>query len=132
VNSSQDGATLAEALATAITNGVDGVRAYDYAPDNFAPPGVVIGLPEIVFTEDVGTCFAAWQFVIVAAVGRQSDRMAHKELHRLMREVFDALLADRQLGGEAQTLRFNSARPTVISASGAEFPAYEFLVTVYA
>jgi hypothetical protein len=132
VNSTQDGATLAAALASAIEAGVDGVRVYDYAPDSFAPPGVVVGLPSIVFTEDVGLCFAAWEFTIVAAVGRQSDRMSHKELHRLMRDIFDAVLTDRTLGGAAQQLRFQSARPTLITANGAELPAYEFLLTVYA
>jgi hypothetical protein len=128
---SVNGRDIAEALAAALA--VAGVRTYAYAPDTFAPPGIVVGSPAMDWqTAERTFCSQVWAFPVTVAVSRNTDREAQSGLFDVVDAIAEVLADDHDLGGLVQTSRLMTAVPTTVTANGQEFPAYQLTVNVLA
>jgi len=127
---SVNGRDIAEALAAALS--VAGVRTYAWLPDTFVPPGIVVGQPAMDWQTERTFCTQVWVFPITVAVSRNSDREAQAGLYDVVEAVAEVLSDDHDLGGLVQTSRLTTAVPTVVSANGQEFPAYQLTVNILA
>jgi hypothetical protein len=123
-------ADVAQALVEALET-VDGLRATWYVSDAARPPVAVVAQPEIDYTDSTaGFCAAAWTFPVTVVVTRNNDRDAQRDLSRFVNEVALAL-RDATPDG-VLSIDPLDARPTTVTVSGQELPAYELRVVVRA
>lgn len=127
-------ATVAAGIATNL-QAIDGLRVFDYAPDNAAVPFAIVKLPESIEFDSVyqrGADTAI--FTVVIGVSRASDRSAAPALAAYLdgsgdRSVKDAIEADGGVAG-TQTVRVQSARIASVQLAGTDFLGAEFSVEV--
>jgi hypothetical protein len=110
---------------------VEGLRVYAYVADTFRPPGVVIGLPTIDYTDPLsGFCGATYEHALSVIVSRNSDREAQRELARWVAAIASALRDATIPGGKSIDLQ--EARPGSHTVNGQELPGYTLRVLVRA
>lgn len=121
---------VAQALGTAL-GAVTGLRTTWYVSDASRPPVAVIGQPDIDYTDQTAAfCNALWTFPVTIVVARNNDRDAQSDLSRYVNEVAIAL-RDANPDG-VFSIEPLDARPTTVTISGQELPAYEMRVAVRA
>lgn len=117
---------------------VDGLRCFDYVPDNFAAPCAFPMLDTVEFYGAFAGGNPQYRMTVTVIVGRSSERAAQQALDAYLsfddpRSIRAALTSDVTLGGVAQTLiveRANNLR--MISQGDAMFLAVDFDVLVHA
>lgn len=118
------GGILDDALAT-------DCRVYYYVADKFRPPGVVIGLPDIDYTDSgSGFCFARWEFPLTIVLSRSNDKDAQEALASLTSRVAVAL--NDAEPAEVFSIEPLDARPATATVAGQDLPAYTMRVAVRA
>lgn len=119
----------AELLASAL-RGIAGLRVYPHVADTFRPPGVVIGLPVVDYTDPLaGFCGATYDHSVVLIVARNNDREAQRELSRWLGLIVPAL---RDTATPGVSIEPQSARPGPHTVNGQELPGYTLRVLVRA
>jgi hypothetical protein len=121
---------LAQVLVD-ILDEVDGLRAFAYAADTARPPAAVVQLPSVDYLDAASYfCAGTWTFPVVLVVSRNNDRDAQASLSKYLQLVTSAL-------GSASVPDVLSidpvdARPTTVTLSGNDLPAYAINVRVRA
>jgi hypothetical protein len=112
----------ARRLATAVQGPQH--RVEHYLSDQFLPPGVVVGLPDVQGEGSGGFCLwrVTWPLVVVVARA-SSERLAQAQLLALLEHTLTGLriLPDAQV---------TQATYQPVTVAGQEHPAYRVLVQV--
>lgn len=122
---------------------IDGLRCFDYVPDNFAPPCAVVMLDSVDFNNAFSGGSVLYTVTVTVIVGRASERAAQLALDAYLswdgdRSIQAAVSADPTLGGVAETLIVQRAENVRMisqsdaNTSGAVYLAVDFVVTVNA
>lgn len=112
---------VAQVLASLLET-VDGLRVYEYVPDTFRPPGVVLGQPLIDFADQgAGFCSATWTYPCNVITARANERGAQRAMSKLLLDIVSALSAD--VDG-VFSIEPQDARPIQVAVGGQELPAY--------
>jgi hypothetical protein len=112
---------------------IGGLRVYDYAADQIAAPGGVVGLPEVAYdvTKARGTDFAV--FTVHVLVSKVSDRASRDALSQYLagtgaKSVKAAI--DGTLGGAVHHARVASAAARTVPVAGVDYLAAVFQIEV--
>lgn len=113
---------------------ISGLRVHDYAADQVSPPTAVVALPEVTFDSTMARGSDDAEFPIHVLVGKVSDRASATKLAAYLSggSVKAAIEADPTLAGACQTLRVESASPSVMTVAGVDYLAATFTVNVVA
>ena len=127
-----NGADIAAALASALSV-IPDVRTYAYGPDTFLPPGIAVQQPSMNWEAGNRTFDAiTWQFPLLVAVPRNTEREAQASLYRLVEAISDVLAEDHDLGGFVETARLLNASPATVTSNGQDYPGFALTVEVIA
>jgi hypothetical protein len=122
---------VSQALADLLGD-IEGLRIYTYVADSFRPDGLIIGQPDIDWTDPTaGFCAATWSFPCTLIVSRNSDLEAQKTLSRLVSEIVIALTTTPVPEG-LFSVEPQNARPTTVNTGGSDLPAYQVNVKIRA
>lgn len=122
---------LSQTLAT-ILEGVDGVRPYWYVSDAVRPPAVVIGQPDVDYTDTAsGMCAASWTYPLTIVATRADDRTAQVTLARLLADLAGAINA-ADVDGVLSMDPLNARPLTGVLVAGQELPAYLLIIRIRA
>jgi hypothetical protein len=118
--------------------GVTGLRVYDYAADNAAPPAAIVSLPRTVEYDAVAGRGADRLVIpVTVLVGRVSDRTARDQLGQYISGTGPSSIktaikgVDPTLGGAAQTVRVTEATVDVVTIAAIDYLGASFDVEVY-
>jgi len=115
---------VAQVLA-GLLSGVSGARTAWFVSDALRPPCIVVGQPDLDFTDPTSPyCFATWTFPLTIAVPRNNDRDAQKALSQLVLDVVTALSSDND--APLFSIEPLDARPLAggVAIGGVDLPAY--------
>lgn len=115
----------AEALAD-VLGSINGLRSYPLLPDQFSPPGVVVGQPTFDYqTAPEVPCSLQMEVPGYLTVARSSDRQAQVQLLDFVEAIDGVLDKDETLGGRVVHAALLRATPATVSTSGQDLPSYE-------
>jgi hypothetical protein len=122
---------VAQVLAGLLA-GVPGARTAWWVSDAIRPPCIVIGQPDIDFTDTTSPfCFATWLFPLTIVTPRANDRDVQRQMSQLVIDVVTALGADDTPLFSVEPL---DARPLAggVAIGGNDLPAYMLNVRIRA
>lgn len=129
---SQVNAGIAARLAT-----IEGLRVFDYQPDNAYPPYAYPSLSNIEYHKAMAGGAQTYTYLVTIITGRVDERTAQDELDAFAsydgaRSVRAAIEADRTLGGVVDTLILSSsANVSAMSIGDNNYITLDFSLTVY-
>jgi len=118
--------------------GVTGLRVYDYAADNAAPPAAIVSLPrEVEYDSTAGRGVDRIVIPVTVLVGKVSERAARDRLGAYIagtgadsiKSAIEGSGGD--LGGVAQTVRVTSSSVDVVTIGAVDYLGASFDVEVY-
>ena len=126
---------LKTGLKTALST-INGLRAYDYQPDQVNPPFAWPILESIEYHSAMSAGLSEYVFKVSVVVGRASERVAQSKLDQYLAStsgIASAIEADPTLGGVADSLIVQSAdNISTIDANDSLYLVVDFRVVVYA
>ena len=134
---------IAEAVATALSTNIDGLRTEAYLPDIIAPPTALVSLQQVEKQATYADGIINFHFNILIIVSRVSDRTGWETVELYASQMSDdnpqsihgALYQDRTLGGVVSDVTYlGSSAPHAIQIQGDEavYLALECSIIVYA
>ena len=129
---SQINQAIAARLAT-----IDGLRAYDYAPDAYYPPLAFPSITSLDYHRAMAGGMVIYGITVRVVVGRVNERIGQDALDRYgsyggAESVRSALEADLTLGGVVDTLIVQSSASVSSATIGEQdFLSLDFQLQVY-
>jgi hypothetical protein len=118
--------------------GVTGLRVYDYAADNAAPPAAIVSLPRSVeYDSTAGRGVDRIVIPVTILVGKVSERAARDKLGAYIAGSGASSIkaavegSGGDLGGVAQTVRVMEATVDVVTIGAVDYLGASFDVEVY-
>lgn len=130
---SEASAALKEALAR-----IEGLRVYDYQPDQLNPPLAIVGINQITYHRAFGGGDAVHSYLVTVVVGRVNERVAQANLDVYSsfsgaRSVRAAVENDPTLGDVVQSAVVERAdNVQAVTLGDATYLTVDFTVTVHA
>lgn len=129
---SQINAAIAARLAT-----INGLRVFDYQPDNAYPPYAYPSVSNVEYHKAMAGGMQTYTYTITVITGRVDERSGQDELDAYAsydgaKSIRAAIEADRTLGGVVDTLLLaSSANIASMSQGDNNFITLDFTLTVY-